>query len=41
MNNMRDIWRRILSTQKYKFPDKVEVLSFTWDETVHRKDKSR
>ncbi|CAF4952690.1 unnamed protein product, partial [Rotaria socialis] len=25
MNNMREIWRRILSMQKYKFPTRVEV----------------
>ena len=36
MNNMREIWRRILTTQKYKFPERVQLYSFTWDQTIHR-----
>jgi hypothetical protein len=40
MNNMREIWRRILTMQKYKFPTRVELFSFSWDETIHQNDKS-
>lgn len=40
MNYMREIWRRILATQKYKFPTRVELLSFSWDEKIHQTDKS-
>lgn len=40
MNNMREIWRRILTMQKYKFPAQIESLSFTWDESIHQTDKS-
>ena len=40
MNNMREIWRRILSTEKFKFPTRVELFSFSWDETIHQNDKS-
>ncbi|CAF3323910.1 unnamed protein product [Rotaria socialis] len=40
MNNMREIWRRILSMQKYKFPTRVEVFSFTWDEKIHQNDNT-
>ena len=39
MNNMREIWRRILTTQKYKFPTRVQSYSFTWDEKIHQNDK--
>ncbi len=39
MNNMREIWRRILTMQKYKFPKSVETYSFRWDETIHQTEK--
>lgn len=37
---MRATWQRILSMQKYKFPTKVELLTFSWDSTVHQTEKS-
>lgn len=39
MNNMREIWRRILTMQKHKFPSRVQTYSFMWDESVHQLDK--
>ena len=39
MNHMREIWRRILILQKYKFPTRVETYSFTWDENIHQDGK--
>ncbi|CAF1280249.1 unnamed protein product [Rotaria sordida] len=38
MNNMREIWRRILTMQKSKFPTRVELFSFSWDEKIHQND---
>lgn len=36
---MREIWRRILTMQRYKFPKRVETFSFSWDETIHQNEK--
>ncbi|CAF2715251.1 unnamed protein product [Rotaria sp. Silwood2] len=38
MNSMREIWRRILMMQKHKFPKRVELFSFSWDEKIHQND---
>ncbi|CAF1246867.1 unnamed protein product [Adineta steineri] len=40
LNNMREIWKRILTLQKYKFPNRVQLNSFSWDETIHQPDKA-
>ncbi|CAF3836514.1 unnamed protein product [Adineta steineri] len=41
MNNMREIWRRILTMQKYKFPTRVDLFTFSWDQTIHHNDKNQ
>ncbi|UJR22761.1 hypothetical protein I4U23_025793 [Adineta vaga] len=40
LNNMREIWRRILTLQLYKYPDRINLQSFSWDETIHQNDKA-
>ncbi|CAF1228158.1 unnamed protein product [Rotaria sordida] len=40
MNNMREIWRRILLNQKYKYPTRVPSNSFSWDETILSNEKT-
>ncbi|CAF3103838.1 unnamed protein product [Rotaria socialis] len=35
MNHMREIWRRILIREKFKYPTIVKSHSFSWDETIH------
>ncbi|CAF1220814.1 unnamed protein product [Rotaria sp. Silwood1] len=39
MNNMREVWRRILISQKYKYPKYVQYHSFSWDETILTNEK--
>ncbi len=39
MNNMREIWRRILTMQIYKFPKHVSSYSFSWDEKILQNEK--
>ncbi|CAF0833343.1 unnamed protein product [Adineta ricciae] len=40
LNSMREIWRRILTLHQHKFPNRIRVNSFTWDETIHQNDKA-
>ena len=40
MNNMREIWRRILTVQSHKFPSRVQLYSFSWDKTILQNDEA-
>jgi hypothetical protein len=39
MNHMGEVWGRILTMQKYKFPKRIETYSFSWDEKILQNDK--
>jgi len=38
MNSMRDVWQRILTMQKHKFPSHVQINTFSWDEKLFQNE---